>query len=84
MGSLHTMELWGIYLEPIKGRQRFLLGATSRVRSTQPNLRQTIICMMNKESTQEKRQDHIQDGQKILAKDAQVRTVHPTYGQGSH
>ena len=33
---------------------------------------------------QEKRQDHIQDGQKILTKDAQVRTAHPTYGQGSH
>ena len=40
--------------------------------------------MVNKESSQEKRQDHIQDGQPILAKDAQVRTAHPTNGQGSH
>ena len=40
--------------------------------------------MVDKESTQEKRQDHIQDGQEIFAKDAQVRNAHPTYGQGSH
>ena len=40
--------------------------------------------MVGKESTQEKIQDHIQDGQKILAKGAQVRTAHPTYGQGIH
>ena len=40
--------------------------------------------MVDKESTQEKRQDHTQDSQQILAKEAQVRTAHPTYGQESH
>ena len=40
--------------------------------------------MVDKESNQEKKQDNIQDGQQILAKYAQVRTVHPTYGQGIH
>ena len=40
--------------------------------------------MVDKERTQEKRQDHIQDGQKIFAKDAQVRTAHPIYDQGIH
>ena len=39
--------------------------------------------MLDKESSQEKIQDHIQDSQKILAKDAQVHTAHPTYGQVS-
>ena len=37
--------------------------------------------MVDKESTKEKKQDHIQEGQKIMEKDAQVRTAHPTYGQ---
>ena len=40
--------------------------------------------MVDKEINQEKIQYHIQDGQKILAKDAQVWTVHPTYSQGIH
>ena len=37
--------------------------------------------MMDRDSNKEKRHDHIQDDRQILAKDAQVRTAHPTYGQ---
>ena len=43
-----------------------------------------MIFMVEKESSQAKIHDHIQDGQQILAKDAQLRTAYPTYGQGSH
>ena len=42
------------------------------------------MCMVDKESNQEQRQDHIQDGQQILAKDAHLRTANHTYVQGSH
>ena len=84
MGSFHTMEILAFYLEQILGRQGVLPGGTSIVSSTQPNLRRTSICMVDKESTQEKGQDHIQDRQQILEKDAQVRTAYPTYSQGSH
>ena len=71
-------------MEPSKGRQGVIPGETSIVRINQPNRRRTSICMVNKESTQEKRQDYIQDRQQKLEKDAQVRTAHPTCGQGSH
>ena len=66
MGSLHTIERWEFNLEPSYGRQGVLPVSTSRVRNTHPNHRRTIICMVDEESTQEKRQDHIQDGQQIL------------------